>query len=242
MKTKINILFQVLKNKIFQKTKKFVGRFSHIDRNCKIHKKAKIISSEIYGNVIIDENSVIHKTLISGDVTIGKNTTLWGPNIQILSIKNSIKIGNFCSIARDVTIQEYFHDYNKLTTYFIGRNVFGENIETEVMSKGAIEIGNDVWIGTGVQIMSGIIIGNGAVIAANSTVTHNVPPYSIVAGVPAKIIKYRFSKEIIEKLLKIEWWNWDIEKIKQNKKIFVSKKINKKIFIYENDFNNCSLL
>lgn len=83
-------------------------------------------------------------------------------------------------------------------------------------NKGDTEIGNDVWIGFNSTIMPGIKIGDGAIIASNSTVTKDVEPYSIVGGNPAKEIKKRFSKEQIEKLLKISWWNWEIEKITKN--------------------------
>ena len=81
-------------------------------------------------------------------------------------------------------------------------------------SKGNINIENDVWIGAYSTIMSGVKIGNGAVIGASSVVTKDIPPYAIVAGNPAKIIKYRFTEEQIVSLLKIEWWNWDEYKIK----------------------------
>lgn len=190
------------------------------DRNAVIGKSSKIIRSSIHGPCHIGERTVINESLLSGKITIGNNTTLWGPDIQVLSIIHPISIGSFCSIARSVTIQEYFHDYSRLTTYFIGRNVFREPIEKEVLSKGPITIGNDVWIGTGVQIMSGVTIGDGAVIAANSTVTHDVPPYAIVGGVPAKMIKLRFSETKIKELIQLQWWNWDIKKILSNKELF----------------------
>jgi len=82
--------------------------------------------------------------------------------------------------------------------------------------KGDTVIGNDVWIGQYVTIMPGIKIGDGAIIAANSTVVKNVEPYTIYGGNPAKLIKKRFSDEKIEFLLKIQWWNWDEEKIFNN--------------------------
>ncbi|MPM10365.1 2,3,4,5-tetrahydropyridine-2,6-dicarboxylate N-acetyltransferase [bioreactor metagenome] len=200
------------------------------DRNAVIGKSSKIIRSNIHGHCQIGERTVINESLLSGNISIGNNTTLWGPDIQVLSIIHPVSIGSFCSIARSVTIQEYFHDYRRLTTYFIGRNVFGEPIEKEVLSKGPITIGNDVWIGTGVQIMSGVTIGDGAVIAANSTVTHDVPPYAIAAGVPAKIIKFRFDDSLISKLLQSRWWDWDEKKIHTNKELFLNNLINLDFF------------
>lgn len=81
-------------------------------------------------------------------------------------------------------------------------------------------IGNDVWIGAYVNIIEGITIGDGAIIAAGSVVTQDVPPYAVVGGVPAKVIKYRFEQDIIEQLKKIEWWNKDQKWLKKNAHLF----------------------
>ena len=80
--------------------------------------------------------------------------------------------------------------------------------------KGDIIVGNDVWIGAKATIMSGVKIGDGAIVGATATVTKDVPPYAIVAGNPAKIIKYRFNEKQIESLLKIAWWDWTEDRIK----------------------------
>jgi virginiamycin A acetyltransferase len=197
-----------------------ISAMNFVDRNAELHKTCSIQNSEIHGKVRAGEKTKIYKSLISGNVTIGRYTTLWGPDIQVLSVIHPIQIGSFCSIARSVTIQEYFHNHGKLTTYYIGRNIFGEHVSKEVLSKGPIQIGSDVWIGTGVQIMSGVTIGDGAVIAANATVTGDIPPYAIAGGVPARVIGYRFDPPLIEELLKLQWWKWDIDKIIANKALF----------------------
>jgi len=135
----------------------------------------------------------------------------WGENAQL-------KIGAFCSVAGNCSI--YLggnHRTDWITTYPFGhvnRHIF-TNFDGKGHPKtnGDVIIGNDVWIGNNVTIMSGITIGDGAVLAANSHIVKNVEPYSIVGGNPAKFIKYRFSKELIEHLLKIKWWSWDDEKI-----------------------------
>ena len=102
--------------------------------------------------------------------------------------------------------------------------------------KGDIIIENDVWIGANSTVMSGIKIGNGAIVAAGSTVTKNVPPYAIVAGNPAKVVKYRFTDEQIKKLLSIAWWDWDEQKIKNNAMNMWSDNINEFINkFYENN-------
>ncbi len=83
-------------------------------------------------------------------------------------------------------------------------------------NKGDIVIGNDVWIGYEAVVMPGVHIGDGAIIGTRAVVTRDVPPYGIVGGVPARIIKYRFDEPTIQMLLKIKWWDWDIHKIKTN--------------------------
>jgi serine acetyltransferase len=82
--------------------------------------------------------------------------------------------------------------------------------------KGDIIVENDVWIGAKATIMSGVRVSNGSIVAAGSVVTKDVPPYAIVAGNPAKVVKYRFNEEQIDKLLNISWWEWDEQKIKDN--------------------------
>lgn len=190
-----------------------------------IGNNVQIIESQIYGKVIIGEYSMIHKTTILSDclVQIGRYTSINGIGTEIQSILNPITIGNFCSIARGVTIQENNHDIDRVTTYYIKKHIFKEGIHSDSVSKGAITIGNDVWIGAQSVILSGVTIGNGAVIAANSTVTKDVPPYAIVGGNPAKVIRYRFSDEVVELLTELRWWEWDIDKIIRNKSFFDQK-------------------
>jgi acetyltransferase-like isoleucine patch superfamily enzyme len=175
----------------------------------------------IRGNVTVGEKSILKFVEIIGKVKIGNHTTINGPNVQILSKVNTIEIGSFCSIAKDVTIQEYNHRVDRLSTYNFEKHIFSGKSIDDVISKGAITIGSDVWIGTKSVILSGVTIGHGAIVAAGSVVTKDVPPYAIVGGNPARVIKYRFTAEIIERLLQIEWWRWPIEKIKVNKGFFL---------------------
>ncbi|HHB79733.1 MAG TPA: CatB-related O-acetyltransferase [Saprospiraceae bacterium] len=130
-------------------------------------------------------------------------------------------IGKFCMIASDVKfiMNGANHLTNAISAYPF--SIFGNGWEKAMEGKdfpvkGDINIGNDVWIGYNATIMSGVTIGDGAIIATNSTVVKDVEPYSIVGGNPAKEIKKRFSEETINKLLKIQWWNWEIEKITKN--------------------------
>jgi len=148
-----------------------------------------------------------------GKYTYGSPKILWGNHNS-----GTLVVGNFCSIASNVTI--YLggnHRVDRVTTYPFGhihQNIFNQfNGAGHPSTKGDIIIGNDVWIGDNATIMSGITIGDGSVIANNSHVVKNVEPYTIIGGNPAKLIRYRFSEQQIEKLLEIKWWNWDDEKI-----------------------------
>lgn len=113
-------------------------------------------------------------------------------------------IGDFCSIAPNVLfIVASDHNYNNLSTYPFKVMIAGE--KAEALSKGDIIVKDDVWIGANSTILSGVTINQGAVVAAGSVVTKDVPPYAIVGGNPARVIKYRFSEPIIQKLLKIDY-------------------------------------
>ena len=136
--------------------------------------------------------------------------------------KKNVFIGKYCSLANGVCIGVANHPYNILTTHpftYIDNDIqlYGdmpvdkENRVTRVATKKTY-IGNDVWIGHNATIIAGVKIGDGAIIGAGAVVTKDVEPYSIVGGIPAKIIKYRVSTEIIEQLLEINWWDLPYKK------------------------------
>ena len=177
---------------------------------------------------------------------VGKYT--YGHNNILIKWENEnafLSIGNFCSIASNITIfLGGNHRTDLLTTYpfgYIYKDVFnkfnGEGIANKDTTKGNVIIGNDVWIGENVTIMSGINIADGSIIAANSHVVKNIPPYSIVGGNPAKVIRYRFGIDQINKLLKIKWWEWDDQKINDNLYLLFDKDINKFIDKFYQDLN-----
>lgn len=117
---------------------------------------------------------------------------------------NKLKIGHFCSIADNVKfILNSDHPTNHISTYPFKTMILNKG--PEAISKGDIVIEDDVWIGSSSMIMSGVKVGQGAIVAAGAVVTKDVPPYAIVGGVPAKVIKYRFDEKIIEKLLNIDF-------------------------------------
>jgi len=116
-----------------------------------------------------------------------------------------LKIGHFCSIAQNVTfIVCSDHPTNTISTYPFKVMCIGSQ-QYEAISKGDIVVEDDVWIGHGATVLSGVRIGQGAVVAAGAVVTKDVPPYAIVGGVPAKIIKYRFPPHLVEELLKVDY-------------------------------------
>ena len=134
-----------------------------------------------------------------------------------------LKIGKFCSIAcgAKFLFTSANHAINSLSTYpfpifFEEWGLDVKNITSAWDHKGDIVIGHDVWIGFESVILSGVTIGDGAIIGARAVVTKDVPPYTIVGGVPAKPIRKRFSDEIIAALLALQWWHWPEDRIKQN--------------------------
>jgi acetyltransferase-like isoleucine patch superfamily enzyme len=151
------------------------------------------------------------------NVSVGEYT--YGvPTIYNWTNKYKIILGKFCSIGTNVIIiLDGNHRTDWISTYPFGHLIDGiAKNEGHPAGKGDIRIGNDVWIGSHVMILPGVSIGDGAVIGAGSVVTKNVDDYEIVAGNPAKHIRFRFRDDQISALKKIQWWNWDIEKIKSN--------------------------
>ena len=201
-----------------------------MDRNVTIGSRSPICKSKVCGDVEIGDHSLVVESTLVGKIKIGRYTSFNGPGSDIATSIHGVTIGNFCSIARQCTIQEHNHIHDRCTTYFIFKNLIdaesrqhsiwsGSQVK-DIVSNGPITIGHDVWIGAQVVILSGVTIGHGAVIAANSTVTNDVPPYSIVGGTPAKTIKTRFPKEVIQALMELSWWDWDDEKIRANQELF----------------------
>lgn len=159
----------------------------------------KIINNLFFKQEIADKNSQVGiNTYIGKGGAITKST-----------------IGNYCTIANNVFIGQGEHDYTKVA---LSGQLYDFD-SYEMFTKKECIIGNGVWIGVGSVIMRGVKVGDGAVIGANSVVTKNVPPYAIVVGTPARIIKYRFSDEKINTINKSKWW---LFKLKEAKSIIAS--------------------
>ena len=149
-------------------------------------------------------------------VEVGIGTGING-KIRILG-GAKVNIGKYCAIGSDVKIISSNHDISKANLQAkFATEYFKQSLD---LVKYEINIGHNVWIGDSVIILPNVTIGNGAVLGAGTIVTKDVPDFAVVAGIPAKVIKYRFSKNIIEELQKIEWWNWSEKKIIRNRKFF----------------------
>lgn len=198
--------------------------------------KDKVFPLEHYNRLCFLKNIIKNPNIIVGDYTYYddfENAENFEKNVKYHFdfIGDKLKIGRFCMIASDVKfiMNGANHLTNALTTYPFA--IFGNGWENamdgkEYPQKGDITIANDVWIGYNATIMAGVTIGDGAIIAANSTVVKDVEPYSIVGGNPATEIKKRFSPDVIEQLLQLKWWDWDLEKITKNVQYLTGADIN----------------
>lgn len=193
---------------------------SLVGEGVEISEGSKIKFSQINGNVNVGSNTSLYRVNVSGEVNIGRYTSINGSNTNIYSLLEPINIGSFTSIARGVQIQEYNHKVKSLSTFTFNYKVFERERKSDYLSKGRIDIGHDVWIGMQAIILSGVRVGNGAIVAAGSVVVSDVPDFAIVAGNPAKVIKYRFDQSLIDNINEMSWWNWPIEKIRSNSHIF----------------------
>ncbi len=161
-----------------------------------------------------------HPQLSVGDFTYGV------PDIRWLQQGINISIGKFCSISSEVVfIMGGNHRADWISQYpfpnLVSNWPQARGLPTPV-SRGHLTIGHDVWIGNGATIMSGITIGNGAVIGARAVAAKDVPPYAVVVGNPARVVKYRFTPEKIAALQRIAWWDWPVDIIEKHADLLCS--------------------
>jgi virginiamycin A acetyltransferase len=174
----------------------------------------------------------IRNTVSNPNITIGDYTYYDDPEdsenfernvlYHFSFIGDRLIIGKFCALARGIKfiMNGANHQLDGFSTYPF--YIFGNGWETatpqpgDLPYKGDTVIGNDVWIGYEAVVMPGVKVGDGAIVAAKSVVVGDVPPYAIVGGNPAKLIRQRFGDDLVEALLAIAWWNWDIGKITRN--------------------------
>jgi virginiamycin A acetyltransferase len=150
--------------------------------------------------------------------TLGPGSYLVDGSLEFGNTECHLLIGRYSSLGHRLVFEAGLnHDYHRVTTYpFDDVEISDGSNHADKVNKNQIIIGNDVWIGCDVTIMGGVHIGNGTVIGAGAVVAKDIPPYAIVVGNPAKVIKYRFDEKTIEKLQQIKWWNWPESKIKKS--------------------------
>lgn len=179
----------------------------------------------VYLKSVVDDPNIeigeytIYNDFVNDPCDFEKNNVLYHYPVN----GDKLKIGKFCSIAcgSKFLFTSANHALGSLSTYtfpifFDEWDLDAKNIRSAWDNKGDIVIGNDVWIGYEAVILSGVTIGDGAIIGTHAVVTKDVPPYTIVGGVPAKPIRRRFDDETVEELLRLRWWDWDKEKISRN--------------------------
>ncbi len=171
----------------------------------------------------IDADDQVREFTLKGDSgpafrlgTIGIRSYVNSMELQITPGNNNVSfhMGNYCAIGYNVTVLlNRNHDYVS-----VANNIGAE--KRGLAQHGEVLIGHDVWVGNNVTILSGNRIGNGAVIGAGAVVSRDIPSYAIAVGNPVRIMKYRFSEEQINKLLKIKWWEWDCDMVEQRRDYF----------------------
>lgn len=193
------------------------------------NKETVYLKSTITDPSIIVGDFTMYNDFVNDPTKFEKNNVLYHYPVN----KEKLIIGKYCSIACGAKFMftSGNHKMASLSTYPFplfdeewGLN--GANITDAWDNNGDIVIGNDVWIGYEAVIMQGVHIGDGAIIGTRAVVTKDVAPYTIVGGVPAKEIRKRFSEDVIEKLLELQWWNWDDEKVQRNLHYIMSGNIN----------------
>ena len=217
--------------------------------NVVIYKNARILSSKLWGDNSVGDFSTIRQSELGKHVSIQRNCDIMRVKINDFTVieKNAVihdaVIGKFCEISWHCSIGGDNHNYKLPTIHHwywnksfgfeedvdaIGGKNFRNKIQTE-----ECEIGNDVWIGSGVTVNRKVHIGNGAILASGTVVTKDVPDYAIVGGVPGRVIKYRFDKETVNRLLAIEWWNWPFETLQESRHLFEVEVTNESLEIME---------
>lgn len=214
------MLKSLLKKILFCKRRIYIDRSSELNFNvnCNVgYLPCKIKNSRLHINEM-GEGCFIENTYSYGNIYLGRCVSISGPGTVLHSEIGKIVIGDFSSIAQNVSIVEFNHNYNRVSTYAFNFHLFNKEFSSDVISKGDIVIGEDVWIGSNCSILSGVKIGRGAIIAAGAVVTKDIPPYTIAAGIPAKVIRKRFTDSEIKMIEDSKWWQEPIQILFKKKK------------------------
>jgi acetyltransferase-like isoleucine patch superfamily enzyme len=194
---------------------------SKLGANAQVRSDCKVFESELGRNAVIYSNTVLSKTTFGDFSYVNESSLLRG-----------VSVGRFCSIGPHFlcgygdhptvfvsTSPAFYSTKMQCGTSFTQRDYFSETSTTA--------IANDVWIGARVFVRDGVKIGDGAMVGAGAVVVRDIPPYAIVGGVPAKIIRYRFAPELVDELLTLQWWNWKEERLREAQPLIAESDIGK---------------
>lgn len=200
------------------------GKYGNlISKSCSIARDVEILQSTVG-----EETRIAHHASIQFS-TIGRLTAIG----RYAKITHST-IGAYCAISWSCVINAISHPYSHLTiSAFPYVPHVGGFVKERTQDYEEVTIGNDVWVGAHAVIMPGVRIGNGAVIGAGAVVTKDIPDYAIAVGVPAKIVKYRFDPDIIQRLLRVKWWELEKQVLKDNIHLFQGEFVRPKLDLLE---------
>lgn len=187
---------------------------SHLGAYSSVGDDSSLIRSGVGERCELNRRNYIHDCALGDFTYTGQNAIL-----------HNVATGRFVSIASNVDVGVAGHDYHLGSMYpaeKLDRAVGGGLLKYSEPGTGCCRIGSDVWVGSGVIVFRDIEVGAGAVIGAGAVVNRSVPPYAIAAGVPAKVIGYRFEQDIIERLLKLAWWDFPLETILEHRALILS--------------------
>ena len=218
------------------------------------YEKLRMIIQKISlrGQVLFDRNTVVsRKTVFEGGNRVAEGAKVidchigYGTIIGFHADLSCTRVGRYCSIAPQII--RGHHPIDQVSTHpcfyslarqagftYANEQSYEEFSYAEPGEQIAVNIGNDVWLTTGVKILEGVTIGDGAVVLNNAVVNKDVPPYAIVGGVPAKLIRYRFDSETIDWLLNLKWWDKSEEWIKDHAPYFSDPKVLREVLEAEN--------
>lgn len=219
--------------------KGFVGAGSVVDNTSgdatsKVYANCRIFNTELSPGATIGDFSTVRDSSIGEHSTIQRYGDIWGLALgryscigRMCTIQET-KIGSFCALADYLTIGCDDHDYKMITTHpFWHDSSWGISDDGEFSKRyrkkeyePPCEIGHDVWFGAGVIVCRNVHVGDGCVIGAGAVITKDIPPYSVVVGCPGRVIKKRFSEDVIDRLEKCQWWHLPLNVIKANIELF----------------------
>lgn len=211
------------------KTKNLLTRIVQIESYYCVPKNSDDFASRPDLDIHIKSGSKINY----GSFVVGRNTIING---AIQSKNGNVFLGQFIAGGYNIEFIAGNHLLQLPNLQIALQKKIDGGTRKNYIDRGFIDIGNNVWIGDNAVFLNNVTVGDGAVIGSGAVVTHDVPPFAVVAGVPAKIIKYRYTKSVIEQMLNIQWWNWDMKRILSEKRFFSTEIPNNK------DFNVYALL